>query len=68
MTAEDLAGLIAERYDLRDLLYAIRDAIDGGVRAKAIRSAIHAVLDGETTETEAAMILRRLTRSKAART
>jgi hypothetical protein len=63
-----LTRVTAERNDLRDLLRTIRDAIDAGVRAKAIHSAIHAVLDDVTTETEAAMILRRLTRSKVART
>jgi hypothetical protein len=53
--------------DTVDLLRAIRDALDGGVRAKAIHSAIHAVLGDATTETEAALILRRLTRSKNGR-
>lgn len=54
--------------DTIDLYRAIRDALESGVRASAIKSAISAVLIDETTELEAAMILRRLARSKARRT
>lgn len=50
-----------------DLYRAIRDALDSGVRGSAIKSAISAVLIDETTELEAAMILRRLARSKSRR-
>jgi hypothetical protein len=53
--------------DTIDLYRAIRDAIDAGVRTGAIKSAISAVLIDETTELEAAMILRRLARSKSSR-
>jgi hypothetical protein len=53
--------------DTVDLYRAIRDALDAGVRAGAIKSAIAAVLIDETTELEAAMILRRLARSKSSR-
>ena len=56
-----------EAADLVELLRAVRDALDGGVRAKAIHSAIHAVLCDECTELESAMILRRLTLSKSRR-
>jgi hypothetical protein len=64
---ENLIALTAERDDLRDLLAALRDALDAGVRARAIHSAINAVLTDATTETEATLILRRLVRSKSSR-
>lgn len=57
-----LAGL-----DHRDLLRALHGALLADVRRAAITSAISAVLGDETTELEAAMILRRLTRSKSSR-
>jgi len=62
-----LTALSVERDDLRDLLAALRDALDAGVRARAIHSAINAVLTDATTEAEATLILRRLTRSKSLR-
>jgi chaperonin GroEL (HSP60 family) len=68
MSAATELALLTERDDLRDLLHALRDALDAGVRAKAIHSAITAVLDGAATEVEAAMILRRLAQSKTTRT
>lgn len=62
-----LTRVTAERDDPRDLLRTIRDAIDGGVRAKAIYSAVAAVLDDSVTEVEATLILRRMARSKNGR-
>ena len=53
--------------DTVDLYRAIRDALDAGVRTGAVTNAIAAVLTDETTELEAAMILRRLARSKTSR-
>lgn len=53
--------------DHRDLLRAIRDALAAGVRAAAVRGAVEAVLLEETTELEAAIVLRRLTRAKPRR-
>jgi hypothetical protein len=53
--------------DTVDLYRAIRGALRTGVRTGAIKSALDAVLIDETTELEAAMILRRLARSKSSR-
>jgi hypothetical protein len=63
----ELAALITERDDLRDLLVALGDALDAGVRVKAIRSAIATVLIDATGEVEASMVLRRLARSRSSR-
>jgi hypothetical protein len=53
--------------DTLELYRAIRDALRAGVRATAIKSALNAVLIDECSELEAAMVLRRLAKSKPTR-
>ncbi len=53
--------------DTRALYRALRDALAAHVRAGAVKSALDAVLLDECSETEAAMVLRRLADSKRRR-